>query len=107
MARQGFSEEASPFHAPDTTPATGERVQIRIGGGGRVVIPAEMRAALGVAPGDTLIARVEDGELSLMSQKTAVRRAQKLVRSFVPEGVSLVDELIAERRAEAARETGG
>jgi hypothetical protein len=33
-----------------------------------------------------------------------VRRAQKLVRNFVPEGVSLVDELIAERRAEAARE---
>jgi len=26
------------------------------------------------------------------------------VRSFVPEGVSLSDELIAERRAEAARE---
>ena len=31
----------------------------------------------------------------------AVKRAQSLVRQFVPEGVSLADELIAERRAAA------
>jgi hypothetical protein len=35
-----------------------------------------------------------------------VRRAQEIVRKHVPEGVSLADELIAERRAEAAREAG-
>jgi hypothetical protein len=35
-----------------------------------------------------------------------MRRAQELVRSFIPPGVSLVDELIADRRAEAAREMG-
>jgi hypothetical protein len=32
-----------------------------------------------------------------------LRRAQKIVRRHVPEGVSLVDELIAEREEEAAR----
>jgi vacuolar-type H+-ATPase subunit H len=31
-------------------------------------------------------------------------RAQAIVRSFVPEGVSLADELIAERRREAEQE---
>jgi vacuolar-type H+-ATPase subunit H len=31
-------------------------------------------------------------------------RAQAIVRQFVPEGVSLADELIAERRREAERE---
>ena len=51
--------------------------------------------------GDTLSARVEDGVLILMSPETAVRKAQELVRRYIPEGVSLVDELIAERRAEA------
>ncbi len=36
--------------------------------------------------------------------KKGIRRAQELVRRYVPEGVSLSDELIAERRAEARRE---
>jgi AbrB family looped-hinge helix DNA binding protein len=80
------------------------RGKIQIGGGGRVVIPAEMRAALGVAEGDTLQARVVDGELRLMSQETALRHARNLVRQYIPEGVSLVDELIAERRDEAAKD---
>ncbi|MFV3130760.1 hypothetical protein [Niveispirillum sp. KHB5.9] len=31
----------------------------------------------------------------------AVKRVQSLVRQYVPEGVSLADELIAERRAAA------
>jgi AbrB family looped-hinge helix DNA binding protein len=104
MKKQGFAEDASPFQAEDRPPPSTARVQLRIGDGGRVVIPADIRAVLGVKSGDILIARVVDGELSLMSQQAAVRRAQKLVRNFVPEGVSLVDELIAERRAEAARE---
>lgn len=105
MVNRGLSEEAPPFQAPNQSTDAGTRMQLRIGDGGRVVIPAEMRAALGVKPGDTLLARVVDGELMLLPHKAAVRRAQLLVRSFVPDGVSLVDELIAERRAEAARET--
>ncbi len=105
MTKPGFSEEASPFQGADQPATQRAHVQLRIGDGGRVVIPAEMRAEMGVKSGDTVIARVSDGELSLMSQEAAVRRAQRMVRSFVPEGVSLVDELIAERRAEAARET--
>ncbi len=100
MAKSGLPEDPAPFDPPSDV----ARAQLRIGDGGRVVIPAEMRAALGVKPGDTLIARVVDGELSLMSQKVAVRRAQDMVRRVVPKGISLVDELIADRRAEAARE---
>jgi hypothetical protein len=41
-----------------------------------------------------------------MSLPASVRRAQAIVRRFIPPGVSLVDELIAERRAEAKREDG-
>ncbi|MBI4922909.1 MAG: AbrB/MazE/SpoVT family DNA-binding domain-containing protein [Devosia nanyangense] len=59
---------------------------------------------MGIAEGQTLVGEVSDGELRLMSRDTAVRKAQALVRKYVPEGVSLVDELIAERRAEAQRE---
>ena len=39
------------------------------------------------------------------SRREQLRRASALVRKYVPENVSLVDELIAERRAEAARDS--
>ncbi len=76
----------------------------RIVDGGRIVIPAEFRKALGVQPGDEVILRLEDGEMRVLSPRQAIRRAQQLVRRFVPEGRSLSDELIAERRAEASNE---
>lgn len=38
------------------------------------------------------------------TQELAFKRAQDLVGRYVPEGVSLSDELIAERREEAAEE---
>lgn len=77
---------------------------VRIAPGGRVVIPAEFRKALGVSVGDDLVMRLEDGGLRLRSRDAAIRRAQEIVHKYVPDGVSLADELIAERREEAARE---
>ena len=71
---------------------------------GAVVIPEELRDALGIRPGDRVLLVIEDGELRVFTPAQGIKRAQELVRRYVPEGVSLVDELIAERRAEAARE---
>jgi AbrB family looped-hinge helix DNA binding protein len=81
-----------------------DTLKTRIGEGGRIVIPAEIRQALGVGVGDELLLRVEDGELRAWTRAGAIRKAQAWVRTFVPEGVSLSDELIADRRREAARE---
>lgn len=78
--------------------------RLRIGQDGRVVIPSEMRAAMELGPEGTVIARVVEGELQLVPLPVVIRRAQEFVRGHVPEGVSLADELIAERRAEARRE---
>ena len=85
-------------------PAQAQKVEL--GAGGRLVIPAPMRAALGMKEGDKVLVRLEGSELRIYTYQEAMRRAQELVRSFVPPGVSLVDELIADRRAEAAREMG-
>jgi AbrB family looped-hinge helix DNA binding protein len=71
---------------------------------GAVILPPEVRDALGLRAGDVIIMAVEDGELRLWSLDHAIKRAQEMVRRYVPEGVSLVDELIAERHAEAERE---
>jgi len=69
---------------------------------GRLVIPAAMREALGMGVGDVLDLRVKDGELRIATMQSLLRRAQEWVRQIVPPGVSLADELSAERR-EAAK----
>ena len=72
--------------------------------GGRLVIPAEFRRRLGLNPGDNVVLDLRDGELRVRSLRRAIERAQTLVSQFVPEDVSLSEELIRDRRAEAARE---
>jgi hypothetical protein len=54
--------------------------------------------------GDTVLVDVDDGELRVRSVPKALERARAILRKYVPEGVGLADELIAERRREAERE---
>jgi AbrB family looped-hinge helix DNA binding protein len=79
-------------------------LKTRITEGGRIVIPAEYRKALGLQVGDEVMLTLDDGELRILTIEASIRRAQEIVSRYVPEGRSIVDEFIAERRAEAARE---
>jgi len=83
-----------------------ERLDVRVGPSGRIVIPVAFRAAMGIGEGDTLIARVVDGELRLISPAMAVRRAQRAVRDLIPGDDSLVDILLENRRREVADKSG-
>lgn len=88
-----------------TEPADpGSSIKVRVGPEGRVLIPAVLRERLGIKEGDALFARLENGELVFLTPEAAMRRARAIVRRFVPDDVSLVDELIEERRREAERE---
>jgi AbrB family looped-hinge helix DNA binding protein len=78
--------------------------RIRVNENGRVVIPAPYRKALGIKAGDEVILRMEDDELRITTMQRRIERAQRRVRQYVKPGVSLVDELIAERREAAKRE---
>jgi len=81
------------------------RGRTRINQQGRIVIPAECRAAAGLRPGDELLVEtVGKGELRLRTKEQAIKEAQAIVARYVPKGRDLVQELIDERRAEAARE---
>ena len=71
---------------------------------GRIVIPASYRKALGIKAGDKIILRMEDDELRITTMQRRIERAQRRVRKYIEPGVSLVDELIAERREAAKRE---
>ena len=78
---------------------------LRLGPGGRVVIPVEMRDAMGLKQGDALIAKLSGGELSMVTLMGTVRELHALVKDRSPAAISLVDEFIREKRAEAARES--
>jgi AbrB family looped-hinge helix DNA binding protein len=84
--------------------AVDTETRMRINENGRVVIPASYRKALGIKAGDEVILRMEDGELRITTMKRRLERAQRRVRQYVKPGVSLADELIAERREAARRE---
>lgn len=72
--------------------------------GGRIQLPVEVRRQLSLADGDTVLIEVVDGEIHLRPQREVIKRMQERMRKYVPAGVSLVDELIADRRREAADE---
>jgi antitoxin PrlF len=74
-----------------------------LGQQGRLVIPAEVRAALGLAPGDRLHLHLSGPRLVLERQQDALTELRELAAK-VPKSRSLVDELLAERRLAAAEE---
>jgi AbrB family looped-hinge helix DNA binding protein len=80
------------------------QIKTRLGSDGRIVLPAVVRRALGLRPGDQLIVDVEGREIRLVTVAEAARRAQELVRRYVDPGESLAESLVAERRKESADE---
>lgn len=80
------------------------REQVTVGDRGRLVLPASVRSALGITTGTRLLLNTEsDGSLRLLPYRTVADRGRGLFSDLAKDG-SLVDELIAERRAEAERE---
>jgi antitoxin PrlF len=76
----------------------------RLVGGGRLQIPARVLREFGLKDGDAVIMETVKGELRIRPYRDALARVQAEIRKYIPEGVSLSDELIADRRAEAERE---
>ena len=79
-------------------------IAMKMSEGGRVVIPIEIRQAMDIKEGDTVLWELRDGKAQLTTRMAQLREAQAMVRRFVPAGVSLADELIAQRRAENAQD---
>ena len=73
---------------------------------GRILIPAPVRRKLGLRDGSLVIVKVnEKGGLYVESRAQALARVQNKLRKYIPEGALVSDELIADRRAEAAGES--
>jgi AbrB family looped-hinge helix DNA binding protein len=76
----------------------------QIGKSGRIIVPAKLRKELDIRPGDEIVMRLEEGQIRLIPLRQAVKQAQKIVREYVPQSASLVDDLIRERRHESQDE---
>jgi bifunctional DNA-binding transcriptional regulator/antitoxin component of YhaV-PrlF toxin-antitoxin module len=76
-------------------------IKTKVGAGGRIVVPAHYRKAIGLEVGGDVIL-ILDGEcIRLLTPRQAIKHAQELVRRYVRPGTSLADELVGDRRQEA------
>jgi antitoxin PrlF len=72
---------------------------------GRLVLPVEVRERVNIKPGDRLTLRVEpDGKMTLLTAAAFARSLRGVFKHLGVPGRSMADELIAERRREAAME---
>jgi AbrB family looped-hinge helix DNA binding protein len=76
---------------------------VRLGDRGRLVLPAELRRALGFSAGDELVARLDGDGVRIVSRRQLARQARGLLRA-TGEQRDLVAELLAERRQEVTQE---
>ncbi len=81
-----------------------EETRVRVNENGRVVIPAAFRKALGIEAGDEVVLSIQDDELRITTQQRRIQRARRRARQYVKPGMSLVDELLADRREAAKNE---
>ena len=79
-------------------------VRAKVVEGGRILVPAAIRRAMKLEKGDTVLLELHGEELRVRPAASALRRLQARLQDTVPRDLSLVDELIADRRAEAVRE---
>ena len=77
--------------------------RIRVDPGGRVVVPAGFRRALGIRTGQEILMTLDDGFVRLQTIDAALERVRAIARSKRKDRNSVVGEFIAERRAEAAK----
>lgn len=93
------------FDMAHKTKSSHRRNQVVLGDRGRIVLPAEVRRELGLEPGCRFRVETEnDGTLRLRPYAAIAKAGLGMFADVEPRDVSMVDELIAERRAEAKRE---
>jgi hypothetical protein len=105
----GVNEGPAPYDGGPTDkryvqPRGGRIWRLVLRPDGSLYLPPEVMDALRLRPGRGVIAEFDGENLTLNDGSAALKALQDLVKGLVPPGVSIVDEFIAERRAEAARE---
>ena len=107
LVRSGYNETklerpTSGVNATDTESAESypDSEWVKVGPAGRLVIPAKFRKAIGIEEDMEVLVELAGSQLHILTWKESLRKIQEELNRNVPEGVSIVDELIAERRQE-------
>ena len=79
-------------------------IKTKVTQGGRIVIPAEMRKQLGIEIGEDVNLSLEEDSMRISTSKLALKRIRQTAQTVVNNNISVVDELIADRRKEAENE---
>jgi AbrB family looped-hinge helix DNA binding protein len=79
-------------------------IRSRVTDAGRVVIPAELRKEFGIEEGEEIVFSKDERGILITTLREAIRQAQDYFASLAPREVRMSDELLNERRVEAARE---
>ncbi|KAB2876028.1 MAG: hypothetical protein F9K43_01765 [Bauldia sp.] len=77
---------------------------LRIDALGRLQVPPDLLRAGGIAGDESVYVRAGADGIEILSRRAALKRAHEIAKRFVPDGASLVEELIAERRRAASFE---
>ncbi|MBL9084240.1 MAG: AbrB/MazE/SpoVT family DNA-binding domain-containing protein [Planctomycetales bacterium] len=67
-------------------------------------MPSELRDRLGLEEGSAVVVVQDERGVHIETPEQALDSLRAYFKGLIPPGVSLVDELIAERRAEAKRD---
>jgi AbrB family looped-hinge helix DNA binding protein len=78
--------------------------QLKVDSAGRVVLPADFRQRVAISPGDHVVAEDDGTAIRIRTYDQVVKDVQAFFKTAAPKDRLLSEELIRERRAEAARE---
>lgn len=76
-------------------------VKAKVAEGGRIVLPAKLREAVGIRVGSNVTISLNNGGLQITTRHQAIRHIEEVMKKYIIPGRSVVDELIQERREEA------
>ncbi len=95
---------ANPIKDDEFASAPDAVHHVVMGKDGRIIIPANIRSQVNMPKGGTFVIRVENGVVTLEPLSHAIAAVQAMMKPYAIEGVRMSDSLIADRRAEAAKE---
>jgi hypothetical protein len=100
----GVAESASSQPYAEDAEASPTSGVFEVDSAGRITLPPALLAVVDALPSRRVPWRIEKGELVLMSNEAAWRQIDRLMGELKRRPGSMVDELIAERRADFDRE---
>ena len=81
-----------------------QEIRTHIDASGRILIPHSIRKAWDIKSGDVFVIRTFDNEMRIINLKQAIVNAQNLIQEYIPDNVSLTEELFTMRREEVNKE---